>query len=346
MLAGTMSKRSYNSSSPMAAAIGWNCLGGVDPTSGQTRNPWLPVVNCPNGLRGEIRFPSCWDGINTDSADHISHMSYGGGESGPCPATHPVRIVTLFYEVMWSVDPLNTIRSLALNPTQPFVLAMGDPTGYGYHGDFFDGWDKEVLQTAIDTCTSASGVIEECEVFDLYDSSHQCRKTPDIDEIVISPSTKQIVNLPTLPGCNPVQSGPADATICKASATPTVFANPVAYTGSVAPPGASVLSNAPVVLEQYGQWTYQGCYYDSGNPRALPSGITNSANTVQGALSGCAAKNLTICGIEYGGETWSSKTVALSSLNEISYSECFQMCNGNPLELCGGPNAMSVYTVE
>lgn len=67
----------------MAQAIGWNCLGAT----GTTRNPYLPPVNCPNGLRGEIRFPSCWNGVDLDSKDHISHMAYPiNNESGPCPA--------------------------------------------------------------------------------------------------------------------------------------------------------------------------------------------------------------------------------------------------------------------
>jgi hypothetical protein len=99
-----------------------------------------------------------------DSPDHFSHMAYPKeNESGPCPSTHPVRLVTLFYEMMWDVDAWSKLRSQARNPTQPFVTAQGDPTGYGYHGDFLDGWDKNVLQTAIDTCTSDSGIIEYCE---------------------------------------------------------------------------------------------------------------------------------------------------------------------------------------
>lgn len=57
MFTGSPAARSYNSSSLMAQAIGWNCLGSGQPV---TRNPYLPNVNCPNGLRGEIRFPSCW----------------------------------------------------------------------------------------------------------------------------------------------------------------------------------------------------------------------------------------------------------------------------------------------
>lgn len=62
ILTGNPFLRSYNASSPMAKAIGWNCLGSPSPT----RNPWLPPVDCPNGLRAEIMFPSCWDGQNVD----------------------------------------------------------------------------------------------------------------------------------------------------------------------------------------------------------------------------------------------------------------------------------------
>ena len=80
----------------MAQAIGLNCLGSPTPT----RNPWLPPYDCPDGLRGEIRFPSCWDGVNLDSPTHNTHVAYPiDNESGPCPAGYPVRIVTLFYEV-------------------------------------------------------------------------------------------------------------------------------------------------------------------------------------------------------------------------------------------------------
>lgn len=42
----------------------------------------LPTGPCPQGLRTQIVFPSCWDGKNLDSSDHQSHMSYpiDGGE--------------------------------------------------------------------------------------------------------------------------------------------------------------------------------------------------------------------------------------------------------------------------
>ena len=344
ILTGSMTKRSYNSSSLMAQAIGWNCLGSAG-VNGETRIPTLPEYNCPNGLRGEIRFPSCWNGKDVDSTDHFSHMAYSDGESGPCPTTHPVRVVTLFYEVMWSVDPLNDIRSQALNPDQPFVLAMGDATGLGYHGDFFDGWDKTVLQDAINTCTSDSGVIEECAVFDLYESSDECRKTPDVNEVVVSPSSTDVVILNSLPGCNPVTSGPADASVQKCATVPALFADPVVYTGGVAPPGAEVLAGTATVVKASGQWAYEGCYSDSGSPRALTHGLTNANKTVEGALAACKTGGYSLCGIEYGGQTWGGNALSSGS-SEIGYGACDMSCSGDASQLCGGPNAIDLYTVS
>lgn len=48
--------------------------------------------------------------------------------------------------------------------------------GFGYHGDFLNGWQVEVLQSAIKGCTNLSGRIEDCSVFNIQtaQSSNQC----------------------------------------------------------------------------------------------------------------------------------------------------------------------------
>ncbi|GAA5843521.1 hypothetical protein JCM11251_001644 [Rhodosporidiobolus azoricus] len=343
MLTGNPFKRSYDPSSLTDQAIGWNCLGA--PVS-ETRQPYLPPYNCPNGLRGEIRFPSCWNGKDLDSADHHSHMAYPiGGEIGPCPSTHPVRLVTIFYEILWSVDRFNQFRSQAMNAQQPFVLAQGDSTGYGYHGDFFNGWDRGVLQEAIDTCTSDTGVIEYCKVFDLYESGHTCRKTPDIDEVVLG-------TLPALPGCNPVTGAGANAIQCATASTPK-SAPGVPHTGSAPPVGAYVPGTHPAVLTSYKskagmKWTYQDCYSDLVNGRALPNGLSTKKKTVEACLEACQANGYKLCGVEYHGECWGGN-VLLGGSSALGAGACGLTCSDNPLQYCGGGGgptgaAMELYT--
>lgn len=46
--------------------------------------------------------------------------------------------------------------------------------GYGYHGDFLEGWEAGVLQEAIDTCTNLSGNQEDCPVFSFDDHPTEC----------------------------------------------------------------------------------------------------------------------------------------------------------------------------
>lgn len=73
---------------------------------------------------------SCWDGVNLDSADHATHVSYpetGTFEnSGACPSTHPVKLPQLMFEVVWDTSSFNDKSLWPTDGTQPFVLSMGD----------------------------------------------------------------------------------------------------------------------------------------------------------------------------------------------------------------------------
>lgn len=107
-------------------------------------------------MRAEVFFPSCWDGKNLDSPDHKSHMAYPiqNFNSGDCPDTHPVHLVSLFFEMFVSVDQFPYVPGR-------WVYSFGDNVGLGLHGDFQDGWtDKNILQTAIDECADVNGNVE------------------------------------------------------------------------------------------------------------------------------------------------------------------------------------------
>ena len=76
----------------------------------------LPTKFCEGGIRSVITFPTCWDGKNTDSPDHRSHVAYPVSGSfdrstDKCPASHPVLIPQVMFEVMWDVSVLASTAS-------------------------------------------------------------------------------------------------------------------------------------------------------------------------------------------------------------------------------------------
>lgn len=125
--------KSFITSSSLAQrAINFVCLNFN--TGGGSTTPNLPNTNCPDGVRGQVFLPSCWDGVNLDSANHKSHVAYPSNvDSGTCPPTHPIRFISLFYEIFWRTGEWSNLWWHS-DGSQPFILSNGDPTGYGFHG--------------------------------------------------------------------------------------------------------------------------------------------------------------------------------------------------------------------
>lgn len=108
-------------------ALGFNCLNyAIQPEPSMYRH-FLPDKgymdqHCPQGIRAEIFFPSCWNG-ELDSPNHKDHVAYPDlVNGGKCPDSHPRRIPSLFYETIWFTNKFNG------KPGQ-FVFSNGDPTG-------------------------------------------------------------------------------------------------------------------------------------------------------------------------------------------------------------------------
>lgn len=128
ILAGDPNLRTYNASILAQRAIEYVCLP-ANGREGTSSFGGFPDYKCAGGLQIRVRFPSCWDGVNTDSADHKSHLAYPSGmDNGYCDEGHPVRIMALLYEVTWAVDHFDGLRVPMGEGEmfdQPFVLSNG-----------------------------------------------------------------------------------------------------------------------------------------------------------------------------------------------------------------------------
>lgn len=117
---------------PAAFTGNWKCPGytGAD----------FPA-SCPSGssLVARLQAPSCWDGVNVDSADHKSHMAFP--VKGVCPADHPVPLPMLEAKIPYPLHNGNTTG-----------LTLASGAAYTFHYDFMNGWNAARQAYLVDYC--------------------------------------------------------------------------------------------------------------------------------------------------------------------------------------------------
>ena len=167
-------------------ALGFTCLhyaaGHNEPSLGRHELPTKEFMdaNCADGIRLEIFFPSCWNGELDSEPLHNSHVVYPDGvQVGNCPKGFDRRLVSLFYETIVATEQFK-------GKPGKFLLANGDPTGYGYHGDFIAAWKGDTLANAIEQCDgqAPSGNMRACPLFTMTKNSGTCQmETPVLPAI-------------------------------------------------------------------------------------------------------------------------------------------------------------------
>lgn len=171
--------------------------------------------------------------------------------------------------------------SIAVFPGADSVTSHSDPTGFGYHGDFLNGWDVELLRTALKdpSCgTSSGGQIHKCRTFQPFlqdgDEQNQCRDLPGrLQETVTGV-------LSALPGCNRLQYGPENAVV----ETCDRFSKSEKPAGSVPSPQSNdIPPGLPGQSGQQGEGSPMDGNGVEGNPPAPTEG--SSTNGSDGAAS-------------------------------------------------------------
>ena len=100
--------------------------------------------NACGELEIKIVFPVCWNGVDLDSENHMSHMAYDieegseGAFDGECPSTHPIRVP----EIQFYFRILNYEGGEHRFSTDDYTL----------HADYWSGWNATELQYVLENC--------------------------------------------------------------------------------------------------------------------------------------------------------------------------------------------------
>ncbi len=157
MLAGNPKAKS--SAETMHTAFSCRPYGGALQPSQNS----IPACPKDGTITASVSFPQCWDGVNLDSPDHISHMSYQLTSSFhtvngklrqkfTCPASHPVPIPSIGLSIKYKVtDDSGTAHWRIASDNYP---RADYNAGYSYHGDFVSGWNPAIMQQIVTECLS------------------------------------------------------------------------------------------------------------------------------------------------------------------------------------------------
>ncbi|KAL9074517.1 MAG: hypothetical protein Q9157_004376 [Trypethelium eluteriae] len=342
MLSGSSSARSYDNTTmtygtaqypprPIADRVSFNCLADGPPLAEQ---PYMFDTNCANGLRAQIHFQSCWNGIDLYKSDN-SHVAYLSSiDDGICPPGYPVLLVHLFMETLYSVTSIDT------SDGGQFIFSMGDPTGYGFHADFQNGWNQTVQAEAVYNCANPDndGQISACQVLQNSQTNAYQEICPERPNEIEEPVEGMLAKLP---GCINITPGPAAALSsdmnCPASVVqpyiiPTADTTPV-VTASPSPGTGFGLSG----------WDYVGCANDTaGSVRTLNAKrTTDPSMTTEFCQNYCQSAGYKYAGTEFGDECYCDNFINPSAV--LHQTMCYYACAGNTTQDCGGADRISLY---
>lgn len=129
----------------------YSCLKNSAGTNYATGSKSFPNCNVGDSVQMTVSFPRCWDGKNIDSPNHKDHMSTAKG--GSCPATHPVPIPQITFNMRWLVTKPNQATTWRLASDN--YAHDGTNAGYSGHADYVNGWNEDLLKVLVTKCLNA-----------------------------------------------------------------------------------------------------------------------------------------------------------------------------------------------
>lgn len=306
MIAGNPFRRSANPDIHQQNITQWICHSKSGQNQGTDGGFPNNVEDCDAYpfFNGAITFPSCWNGADYDPLNPFAHMSYPDGDisAGPCPSTHPTRVPKIFIENQFDLH--SVVDKIKPNT---FVLAQGDDTGYGWHADFFNGWEDGAIPILLASCPEAFYGNEDagiCSAFKSGSATNDCKLPVQYPEEVNSPGA-------LLPGCNPISNvDPAPMTFVA-----PLGSNTCAAAGGDAPPADTTTTSQEAATE-------------APMSASTPSAVHTTIFTLPSAYGGATTLLTTTQSQQAQGPAYSATSVTQSSSPSSSLSVDCPAANG------------------
>jgi hypothetical protein len=226
---------------------------------------------CLGGIKFDLSFPSCWDGVNLYKSDQ-SHMAYPtyNLREGPCPMSHPVRLPSILLEYTYHPEVYPAITK-GQNMKGHLAWANGDSTGYGLHADFMMGWDRDILTKALNDprCVTINHAIPitECPVLNEYFNINAAKACKPARGQLMEPFPQGDGNIvPKLPGCNPLWGATGAKPGC---AIPVPALDISAHKTTAGSDILPVSQQRNTSIPDTKGWHNIGCYHDQAMTPAL-----------------------------------------------------------------------------
>ncbi|WP_250036078.1 DUF1996 domain-containing protein [Paractinoplanes maris] len=115
--------------------------GDLDGVARSDNGNW-PICGKGATFHFMMQFPDCWDGKHLDSPTHKAHVAFGDNQG--CPASHPVRIPAITFDIQYGVTGTKAGYYLSSDKTGKSASSM--------HGDAFVMWDADFMNKQTKNC--------------------------------------------------------------------------------------------------------------------------------------------------------------------------------------------------
>jgi hypothetical protein len=215
----------------------------------------------------------------------------------------------------------------------PSSTATGPTVGpYSYYGCQTEGTNSRAL--AATSYAADSMTLESCEIFcsgytyfgTEYARECYCGNTFSAGSVPAPDSD-----------CSFECMGDSDE-ICGASLRLSVYQ---LGAGGASTPNTQVSTPGPTAPNG---WNYEGCWVDGVNGRVLSyQENDNQGLTIENCIGLCTALGYSIAGLEWSVQCFCGDTMDNGGVLSNSDSDCDMPCSGNPNEICGAGQRLSVY---